>query len=384
MEDADKDDAGDDVQVVIELLRKQHGQYSGKATERAKNIKQYLKDQITTMQNIYEVTDIDNSANMEVNSATILKENNHPHVSLTIEECEMAITNLKAELKNNIDKQISAQGEDVQGINTDTNIIFDLNSQIPIPTHEDKIVISKEQREVIQKLRTELQKSPQLLAMVQGEAGSGKSTMARTFTRELHLRTLFSATTGTAAAPLKALTINSLLALGLSKDHVDLTKDTTSNYVKAKLQRIFKDIRVLIIDEISMCTPVTLARIDNRLRECLNPNMPFGNLHVILLGDFWQFEPVSFFLRKPALYQGLVQQARSLRLENNEAYRVGVNIFSTFKVFFLSGQQRAKNDPGYHKFLTVLRDLKKEYPINTTWIKKLLPLTKKDVDSSEK
>ena len=250
MEDADKDDAGDDVQVVIELLRKQHGQYSGKANERAKNIKYYFKDQITTMQNIYEVTDIDNSANMEVNSATILKENNHPHVSLTIEECEMAITNLKAELKNNIDKQISAQGEEVQGINTDTNIIFDLNSQIPIPTHEDKIVISKEQREVIQKLRNELQKSPQLLAMVQGEAGSGKSTMARTFTRELHLRTLFSATTGTAAAPLKALTINSLLALGLSKDHVDLTKDTTSNYVKAKLQRIFKDIRVLIIDEI--------------------------------------------------------------------------------------------------------------------------------------
>ena len=181
---------------------------------------------------------------------------------------------------------------------------MDLNPQISIPTHEDKIIISKEQREVIQKLRAELQKSPQLLAMIQGEAGSGKSTMAKTFTRELSLRALFSATTGTAAAPLKALTINSLLALGLSKDFVDLTKDTTSNYVKANLQRIFRDIRVLIIDEISMCTPVTLARIDNRLPECLNPNKPFGNLHVILLGDFWQFEPVSFFLTKPALYQG--------------------------------------------------------------------------------
>ena len=99
LEDADKDDAGDDVQLVIELLRKQHGQYSGKANERAKNIKQYLKDQITTMQSIYEVIDIDNSAKLEVNSETILKENNHPQVSLTIKECEMAITTLKEELK---------------------------------------------------------------------------------------------------------------------------------------------------------------------------------------------------------------------------------------------------------------------------------------------
>ena len=99
-------------------MRKQHGQYSGKANERAKNIKQYLKDQITTMQNIYEVTDIDNSANMEVNSATILKENNHPHVSLTIEECEMAITNLKADLKTNIDNKLHKVKKSRESIQT--------------------------------------------------------------------------------------------------------------------------------------------------------------------------------------------------------------------------------------------------------------------------
>ena len=102
------------------------------------------------------------------------------------------------------------------------------------------------QKKVINKLKSELQNSDQLLVMIQGEAGSGKSTMAKEFTKELDLKTIFSATTGTSAAPLKALTINSLLALGLSKDCVDLTKDTTSNQTKANLQRIFRHINVLI------------------------------------------------------------------------------------------------------------------------------------------
>ena len=68
---------------------------------------------------------------------------------------------------------------------------------------------------VIEKLKSELSTSSQLLVMIQGEAGTGKSTMAETFAIELKLKLLFAATTGTAAAPLKAVTINSLFALGL-------------------------------------------------------------------------------------------------------------------------------------------------------------------------
>ena len=80
----------------------------------------------------------------------------------------------------------------------------------------------------------------------------------------------------------------------------------------------------------------------------------------------------------------MVLQARNLRLERNEAYLAGVNIFSTFKVFFLGGQERAKEDPAYHEFLKQLRDMKKECPIDADWISKLPPLTKVDVDSEKK
>ena len=103
--------------------------------------------------------------------------------------------------------------------------------------------------------------------------------MARTVTKQLNLGTIFSATTGAAAARLKALTINSVLSLGLTKDKVLPGSDRTTPNMKAKIERLFQNVQVLIIDEISMCTPVTVARIEKWLRDCLDPSEHFGGLH---------------------------------------------------------------------------------------------------------
>ena len=55
--------------------------------------------------------------------------------------------------------------------------VFQVLSQLKSNDKVDKINISSGQRDVINKLRSELSKSSQLLVMVQGEAGSGKSTI---------------------------------------------------------------------------------------------------------------------------------------------------------------------------------------------------------------
>ena len=341
-----------------------------------------MSKQITNLEDIYEATEIEKP--LPVPEATILEKSKVPYLTFTTDECKKKLVDLKADLKSDAKEE-----EDGSNFDNDDLILDDeddlpaLNIQTLSNQEEKHIALSPEQRAIINKLKLELDKSEQLLAMVQGEAGSGKTTMARTFTKELNLKTIFSATTGTAAAPLKARTINSLLALGLSLDFVDLLKDTTTRDTKAKIQRRLRNVKVLIIDEISMCTPVTLSRIENRLRECFDSEKPFGGLHVILLGDFWQFEPVSRMLKKPALYQGLVLQARKRRLEKNRAYSVGLNIFSTFKVYKLSGQQRVKDDPDFYKFLSVLRDVKKKTPITTSWVSQLQTLSKSDVDTDE-
>ena len=97
---------------------------------------------------------------------------------------------------------------------------------------------------------------------------------------------IYSASTGSAAAQLKAVTINSLLHLGLSKDFVNLAEERITHDAKADILRQFEGKNVLILDEVSMTTPVTIARIDNRLRQCFNSEKAFGGIHVIFIGDF--------------------------------------------------------------------------------------------------
>ena len=67
---------------------------------------------------------------------------------------------------------------------------------------------------------------------------------------------------------------------------MNLAKETTSADTKSKILRNFKGYNVLILDEVSISTPVTFARIDNRLRQCYNPNKAFDGIHVIFIGAF--------------------------------------------------------------------------------------------------
>ena len=121
--------------------------------------------------------------------------------------------------------------------------------------------------------------------MLQGSAGSGKTTVCKELAKELGLRVKFTASTGSAAAQLHTKTINSLLHLGRSKDFCEISDDAVTPQIQRDIRAEFEGIDVLVVDEISMITPVKLRRADARLRQCLNQNKPFGGLHVILVGD---------------------------------------------------------------------------------------------------
>ena len=107
------------------------------------------------------------------------------------------------------------------------------------------------------------------------------------------LRVLYCGSTGTASAQFYSRTIHSFLSLGLSVDRIDLSKATTSAQVSSKVVAAVENYDLILIDEASMITPVTLARIDLRLRHCFNSQLPFGGKYILLCGDMWQFPPVS-------------------------------------------------------------------------------------------
>ena len=54
-----------------------------------------------------------------------------------------------------------------------------------------------------------------------------------------------------------------------------------------------KDLKVLVIDEVSMLSPALFRSIDQILRTFKFNHEPFGGIQVILVGDFFQLPPVS-------------------------------------------------------------------------------------------
>ena len=296
----------------------------------------------------------------------------------TIEQCEQM--KLKAvELQSEeADAEIAEQKNDFDGyIDGDGDIkLVEQNEK------DEKIKKLKEHQikaiDQMKKIKTEKSVDPnlkpgQMLVFLQGIPGSGKTTTASKLAEKLGLRTIFTGTTHTAAAQLKSDTINSLLGMGLNKSRIE--NKTISPERKNEIQSIFEEVDVLIIDEASMLTPVTLAKIDLYMRSAIDEKYAFGGKDVILIGDMFQFPPIQEFLKEPALYQAAVALALGLNMKN-EDYKVGASLFTKFRLVVLDGQVRAT--PEFDEWVAKLRDLTVKHPITDAWLNKFNILCKND------
>ncbi len=138
-----------------------------------------------------------------------------------------------------------------------------------------------------------------------GFAGTGKTHTTKTavkFLTSQKVKVALTATTGLAAANLEdtsssvvAKTLHSFAGIGLAEDDADvlIKKLKESNFVAAAARNRWRDTNVLIIDEISMMSPIFFAKLDKIARAIRGkPDFPFGGLTLFLVGDFHQLEPV--------------------------------------------------------------------------------------------
>ena len=138
------------------------------------------------------------------------------------------------------------------------------------------------------------------LVMVDGAAGSGKSFTINILKEVVQLilqqpgndpdcpHVLLCAPTGTAAVNIKGQTLHSAFGFTFGDEHYSLS-DKTRDTKRAH----FKNLRFLIIDEISMVKADQLYQLDLRLREVtMRPNKLFGGVAVFFFGDIMQLEPV--------------------------------------------------------------------------------------------
>ena len=66
-----------------------------------------------------------------------------------------------------------------------------------------------------------------------------------------------------------------------------------SDKMRDEKRNLYKNLKMLIIDEISLVDADMFYKIDLRLREITQIDAPFGNIAILVLGDLMQMCPIS-------------------------------------------------------------------------------------------
>lgn len=191
---------------------------------------------------------------------------------------------------------------------------------------------------------------------ISGSAGVGKSRLIEAINQSIirlyrteagsadNFEVLLVAFTGNAAHNIKGMTAHSAF-------HLSTTEGTTrfknlSDDLRNTLSCRFRNLKLLIIDEISMLSSDHFMEIDGRLRETLDPNKPFGGVSVITVGDFHQLRPVgAHYVFQDPCGKGLKQIA-------------GNQIWKLFTMFELTEIMRQKEDKQFAEVLARVGDFK--------------------------
>jgi len=120
---------------------------------------------------------------------------------------------------------------------------------------------------------------------ITGRAGTGKSTLLQLFRNTTRKRVAVLAPTGIAALNVKGQTIHSFF--GFPPKMINRREIT-----KRKNSRMYRNIDMIIIDEISMVRADMMDNMDTFLRVNRNINEPFGGVQMVLFGDLFQLPPV--------------------------------------------------------------------------------------------
>ncbi|XP_069109201.1 uncharacterized protein [Argopecten irradians] len=193
-------------------------------------------------------------------------------------------------------------------------------------------------------------KDEPLYAFLTGGAGTGKSVVIETIYQTLHralcseegenpddVRILLCAYTGKAAYNINGMTIASAFHKKMYQTQQNMYADELNTF-----RTKYRNLSVIIIDEISMVGNKLLAFIHERLQQLTGTKQDFGGISIIAVGDLYQLSPVGdswIFKDLSCPGQGL---ARNLWIEH-------------FTMFELTEIMRQKDDKDFSELLNRLR-----------------------------
>lgn len=149
-------------------------------------------------------------------------------------------------------------------------------------TPKPQFVLTDEFKEIL-----DLLKNTNENLFITGKAGTGKSSLLKHFIKTTNKKLVILAPTGIAALNVGGQTIHSFFRF---KPSVIYPNQIEPDYVRAEL---FKNLQMVIIDEVSMVRADLMNGVDMALRKNRNkPNEPFGGVQMVFIGDLFQLPPV--------------------------------------------------------------------------------------------
>ena len=126
-----------------------------------------------------------------------------------------------------------------------------------------------------------------------GAAGTGKTFVLNQYINYLKSHSIYpaiTASTGIAATHIGGQTIHSWSGIGVYEKLDRWTLDKLEQ--NEKLYKRYTEVKVLIIDEISMLHASRLDMVNTLFKKFRGNSLPFGGIQIIFCGDFFQLPPV--------------------------------------------------------------------------------------------
>jgi len=134
--------------------------------------------------------------------------------------------------------------------------------------------------------------------LILGEGGVGKSFLIKYLQSSTSIPIHITSTTGISAYNIGGVTIHSLLGIGIGTDDIDtLVRKINRNSL---YRNNILDIKILVIDEISMLSAEIFEKINELCQRIRRNNSFFGGIQVIFTGDFLQL--LCFFNKNREIY----------------------------------------------------------------------------------
>ena len=163
-----------------------------------------------------------------------------------------------------------------------------------VPWNNELHIVSERDREKVE-INPAFAKALKLMEageqhlFITGKAGTGKSTLLNHYQANSQQTPVVLAPTGIAALNVRGQTIHRFFGFGIDVTPEKIQQDR----IRPRDPELYKQLKSIIVDEVSMLRADLLDCIDGFLRKYgPRPNTLFGGVQMVFVGDLYQLPPV--------------------------------------------------------------------------------------------